>query len=137
MIIYPTFCGSRISTGRLLVIEDFTKKNLTSFEKNYDEFHSFAFELTRAADVIVLSETWFSANTCDVRCYTAFHTYSVDKTGGDVSVFIRNCYTSTYMANFCDWCGKDFVFKQLYWKYYWCLQTTRQIKNSRVHNKIE
>ena len=30
-----------------------------------------------------------------------------------------------------------FAFKQLYRNYYWCLQTTRQIKNSRVYNKIE
>ena len=41
--------------------------------KKIDEFHSFASELNHAADVIVLSETWFSANTChDVQGYTAF-----------------------------------------------------------------
>ena len=65
------------------------------------EFHSFASELNRAADVIVLSETWFSSNTChDVQGYTGFHTYCADKTGGGVSVFIRNCYTSTHKAKF-------------------------------------
>ena len=72
-----------------------------SFGKIFDEFHSFASELNRAADVVVLSETLFSANTChDVQGYTGFHTYRADKTGGGVSVFIRNCYTSTHMANF-------------------------------------
>ena len=72
-----------------------------SFWKFFDEFHSFASELNRAADVIVLSQTWFSANTChDVQGYTGFHTYRPDKTGGGVSVFIRNCYTLTHMANF-------------------------------------
>ena len=35
-----------------------------------------------------------------VFCYTGFHTYRADKTGGGVSVFIRNCYTSTHMAKF-------------------------------------
>ena len=31
----------------------------------------------------MLSETWFSANTChDVQGYTCFHTYRADKTGG-------------------------------------------------------
>ena len=67
----------------------------------FDKFHSFVSELSRATDVIVLSETWFSANTChDVQGYTDFYTYRADKTGGGVSVFIRNCYTSTHMANF-------------------------------------
>ena len=76
-------------------------ENIRSFMKFFDEFHSFASELNRAADVIVLSETWFSANTChDVQGYTGFHTYRADKTGGSVSVFIRSCYTSTHMAKF-------------------------------------
>ena len=75
-----------------------------SFVKIVDEFHSFASELNRTADVIVLSETWFSANTChDIQGYTGFHTYRADKTGGSVSVFIRNCYTSTHMAEFSVW----------------------------------
>ena len=64
-----------------------------------DEFHSFASELRSAADVIVLSETWFSANTCDVRGYTGFHTYRADKWGGGVVVFVGDCYTSTHEAN--------------------------------------
>ena len=76
-------------------------ENIRSFGSFFDKFHSFASELNRAADVIVLSETWFSANTChDVQGYTGFHTYRADKTGGSVSVFIRNCYTSTRMAKF-------------------------------------
>ena len=36
-------------------------ENTRSFGRKFDEFHSFASELSRAADVIVLSETWFSA----------------------------------------------------------------------------
>ena len=76
-------------------------ENIHSFGKFFDEFHSFASELNHAADVIVLSETWFSVNTChDVQGYTGFHTYGADKTGGGVSVFIRNCYTSIHMAKF-------------------------------------
>ena len=46
-----------------------------------------------------------SANTCHgVQGYTGFHTYRPDKTGDGVSVFIKNCYTSTHMAKFsvCD-----------------------------------
>ena len=76
-------------------------KSIHSFGKMLDEFHSFASELNRAADVIMFSETWFSANPChDVQGHTGFHTYRADKTGGGVSVFIRNCYTSTHMAKF-------------------------------------
>ena len=36
----------------------------------------------------------------DVQGYTGCRIYCADKTGDDVSVFIRNCYTSTHMANF-------------------------------------
>ena len=79
-------------------------ENIRSFGKFFDEFHSFASELNRAAGVIVLSETWFSANTChDIQGYTGFHTYRPDKRGGGVPVFIRNCYTSTHMAEFSVW----------------------------------
>ena len=75
-------------------------KNMHSFGRNFDEFHSIASELSRAADVIVLSETRFSANTCrDVQGYSGFHTYSADKSGGGISVFVRDCYTSTHVAN--------------------------------------
>ena len=76
-------------------------ENIRSFGKIFDEFHSFASELNHAAGVIVFSKTWFSANTCHgVQGYTGFHTYRADETGGGVSVFIRNCYTSTHMAKF-------------------------------------
>ena len=75
-------------------------ENIHYFGKMFNEFHSFASELNRAADVIVLSETWFSANSChDVQGYTGFPTYRADKAGGGVSVFVRNCY-STHMAKF-------------------------------------
>ena len=80
-------------------------ENIRSFGRNFDEFHSFASELSRAADVIVLSETWFSANTCrDVQGYAGFYTYCADKSGGGVPVCVRDCYTSTHVANFsvCD-----------------------------------
>ena len=74
-------------------------ENIRSFGRNFDEFHSSVSELGRADDVIVLSETWFSANTCrDVLGYTGFNTYRADKSGGGVSVFIRNCYSSTHVA---------------------------------------
>ena len=61
-------------------------ENIRSFGRNFDEFHSYGSELCRVADVIVLSETWFSANTCDIQGYARFHTYRADKYGGGVSV---------------------------------------------------
>ena len=75
-------------------------KTYVRLEKNY-EFHSFASALRRAADVIVLYETWFSVNTCrDVLDYNGFHTHCLDKSGGGVGVFIGNYCTSLHMANF-------------------------------------
>ena len=76
-------------------------ENIGSFGKIFDEFHSFASELNRAADVIVFLETWFSANTCyGVQGYTCFHTYRADKTGGGVYVFIRNVIHQPIWPNF-------------------------------------
>ena len=75
-------------------------ENIRSFGFFFYEFHSFASELSRAADVIVFSETCFFANTCDVREYTGSHTHRADKSGGGVSEFVRDCYTSIYVANF-------------------------------------
>ena len=48
-------------------------ENIRSFGKFCDDFLSFASEFNRAAGVIVLSETWFSANTChDIQVTPAF-----------------------------------------------------------------
>ena len=55
-------------------------ENMCCFGKKDDEFHTFASELSGVADIIVLSETWFSSNTChDVQGYTGFHTYCANK----------------------------------------------------------
>ena len=87
----------RSQVGNFFIMHE----NIRSFRNFFEELHSFASELNRAADVIVLSETWFSANTCHgVQGYTGFHTYRADKRGGGVSVFIRNCYTSAHRAKF-------------------------------------
>ena len=65
-------------------------ESICSMGNFLDEFQSFAPELNHAADVIVFSETWFSANTChDVQGYTGFHTYRSDKTGGGVSCLLE------------------------------------------------
>ena len=66
------------------------RENTRSFQIFFYEFNSFASELSHATDVVVLSETRFSADTChDVQGYNGFHSYRADKTGGGVSVFIR------------------------------------------------
>ena len=57
----------RSQVGNFFIMHE----NILSFVKIFDEFYSFASELNRAADVIVFSETWFSANTCHgVQGYT-------------------------------------------------------------------
>ena len=73
----------KYQVGTIFIMHD----KMRSFGKYYNVFHSFASELSSAADVIVLSETWLSVNTChDVKGYSGFHTYNrPDKTGGGVS----------------------------------------------------
>ena len=64
----------RSQAGNFFILHE----NIRSFGRNFDEFNSFASELSRAANVIVLSETWFSANTCrDVQGYSGFHIHTV------------------------------------------------------------
>ena len=65
----------------------------------FDEFHSFASELNRAADVMVFSETWFSATLLMVFRVTPAFIHIV-LTKQEFLMFIRNCYTSTHMAKF-------------------------------------
>ena len=84
----------RSQVGNFFIMHE----NVCSFAKFVDEFHSFPSELNRAAD-IVLSETWFSANTChDAQGYTGFDTYRVDKTGGIVSGLIIFLYSQENYA---------------------------------------
>ena len=57
----------RSQAGNFFILHE----NISSFGFFFYEFHLFASELSRVADVIVLSETWFSANTCrDVQGYS-------------------------------------------------------------------
>ena len=87
----------RSEVGNFLILHE----NIRSFGRNFDEFHSFASELSRAVVVIVLVEMWFSVNTCHgVRGYTGFHTCRADTPGGGVSLFDRDCYTSTHVVTF-------------------------------------
>ena len=67
------------------------------FRKNVWRISFICVWIRSLQDVIVLSETWSSANTChDVQGYTFLHyTYNPDTTVGGVSVLIRNCDTST------------------------------------------
>ena len=78
---------TKICFNRWIISRQAKNKYLLIYEGFFDEFHSFSSEL---ADVIMLSETWLSTSSC----------HRADKTGGGVSVFIRNCYSSTHMAKF-------------------------------------
>ena len=60
----------RSQVGNFFIMHE----NIRSFGINVDEFNSFESEINRGADVIVFSETWFSANTCHgVQGYTSLH----------------------------------------------------------------
>ena len=45
----------------------------------------------------------------EIRGYTGFHSYRADKSGDGVSVFVRDCYTSTHVAN-CSVCHAFYEF---------------------------
>jgi len=65
--------------------------NIRSFNANFDEFSVFLHQLSRPADILVLSETWFKDSNCgEIDGYRSFHACRVGKDGGGVSVFVRN-----------------------------------------------
>ena len=78
-------------------------ENIHFLGEIFDEFHSFASELSRAADVIVLSTCQKHGSRPTLvmmfRDTPAFIHIVLTKQQV-VYVFIRSCYTSTHMANF-------------------------------------
>lgn len=51
-------------------------QNIRSFAKNYDEFSVFISNLSTDIDVLIFTETWFTASsTCDITGYVGVSCY--------------------------------------------------------------
>ena len=65
--------------------------NVRSCSKNFDVFSSYIYKLNIMTDVIILTETRFSeGNTDNNPCYVSFNSARSEKSGGAVSVFLKN-----------------------------------------------
>ena len=69
--------------------------NIRSFYSNGDEFMAFISSLNVSPDIIVFTETWFSPGSyVELRSYNSYHTVRTSKTGGGVSIYVKDCYNS-------------------------------------------
>ena len=65
--------------------------NIRSFNANYDEFSAVVRSAGVRVDVLLLSETWFTAdNVIDIPGYTCVHCYRVNRVGGGVFIYVVN-----------------------------------------------
>ena len=66
--------------------------NIRSFNRNFDEFSTFLGELKFLPDILILTETWFSGDSCGhIEGFSGFHcTREGGRIGGGVSIFIKN-----------------------------------------------
>jgi len=75
--------------------------NIRSFFKNNDELLIFIDQLPTKPDVIILTETWFTASTVtDIDGYNAFHTTRDNRRGGGTSVYIKSKYKSSLLTQY-------------------------------------
>ena len=68
----------------------FLSLNIRSFNANIDEFRVFISHLNVTPKVLVVTETWFSHDTCqNLPGYNSFHSTRLSGRGGGVSVYVK------------------------------------------------
>ena len=73
--------------------------NIRSYNAHMHDLSVFLDSLKILPSVIILTETWFSHDTCsDISGYTSYHMYR-DGRGGGVSIYVRNCFQSYLLNN--------------------------------------
>jgi len=67
--------------------------NIRSFNRNGDEMSLLLDQMNPRPDVLILSETWFTADTIgEIHGYAGQHIYRCDRRGGGVSIFVKKGY---------------------------------------------
>ena len=90
------FSNFKIDGGFTVVCQ-----NILSFDKNFDSLSIMLNELKGGADVLILTETWFSVdNIKEINGYTGYHSCRKDRRGGGCSIYIRDKYKSYLVGNF-------------------------------------
>jgi len=97
--------------------------NIRSFAKIFDELSAFLGGLESKFHVFVFTETWFAIDTViDIEGYTGYHTCRPDRSGGGVSIYVDNHFTSSplpVLTLICDsyevcaaklHCGKETIY---------------------------
>ena len=74
-------------------------QNIRSFNQNYDTLASFLSNINKTVEIIVLTETWFTAGSCcNIEGYRGYHSYRENKTGGGVSIFVKKSIISVCLT---------------------------------------
>ena len=75
-----------IGRDKLLILHH----NIRSFNRNFAHLSLLIDDLSPRPDIIVLSETWFTENTCDeIEGYAGNHLYRTNRSGGGISIYVR------------------------------------------------
>ena len=76
-------------------------QNIRSFNQNFDSLSVFLSEIEKNIKIIVLTETWFTKDSCcSIEGYRGYHSYRSDKIGGGVSVHVRKNIQSLCLHEF-------------------------------------
>jgi len=85
--------------------------NIRSFHRNSNELFIFLRQFPENPCIIVLTETWFCAESVmEIEGYSSFHVYRTDRRGGGISVFVRTDLNSECVVDwsnindFCEMC---------------------------------
>ena len=64
-------------------------QNIRSFNQNYDSLSVFLTTIKKNIEIIILTETWFTKDSCcNIEGYTGYHCFRTERSGGGVSVFV-------------------------------------------------
>ena len=74
-------------------------QNIRSFNQNFDSLSIFSSEIERNIEIILLTETWFTKDSC-IEGYRGYHSYISDKIVGGVSVYVRKNIQSLCLNEF-------------------------------------
>jgi len=78
----------------------FLHHNIRSFHRNFDELSVFLENIDSKFHVIILTETWFTEdNKASIDGYNAHHLFRDGKTGGGVSIYVCNSFSSKQIDN--------------------------------------
>ena len=112
--IFNAWSDSNGETAKIYSVADYNKLkstnnnfltymtyNIRSYRANYDTFESMFYNSGSFPDVLVLTETWFTAvNTENIAGYNSYHTTRSNRRSVGVSVYVNSILSSKVISQF-------------------------------------